>query len=112
MADKDITCSGIASTTTSASFSVVARAFLITIDEPYCRVTPSNLGACLSSNAYMCFYVKRHLDYKPYMKPTYRVTRDNDIVREQEQEKLKEMARMKEVEKEVDDALMATIAGD
>ncbi|KAI9566917.1 hypothetical protein HD554DRAFT_1077339 [Boletus coccyginus] len=72
------------------------------------RVTPSNLGACLSSNAYMCFYVKRHLDYKPYMKPTYRQTRDNDIVREQEQEKLKEMARMKEV----DDALMATIAGD
>lgn len=72
------------------------------------RVTPSNLGACLNSNAYMCFYVKRHLDYKPYMKPTYRVTRDNDIVREQEQERLKEMARMKEV----DDALMATIAGD
>ncbi|KAG8212889.1 tRNAHis guanylyltransferase-domain-containing protein [Butyriboletus roseoflavus] len=61
-------------------------------------VTLSNLGACLNSNAYMCFYVKRHLDYKPYMKPTYRVTRDNDIVREQEQEKLKEMAKMKEVD--------------
>ncbi|KAF9223270.1 cysteine proteinase [Gyrodon lividus] len=72
------------------------------------KVALSNLGACLSSNAYMCFYVKRHLDYKPYMKPTYRLARDKDIVREQEQEKLKEMARMKEV----DDALMATIAGD
>jgi ubiquitin carboxyl-terminal hydrolase 22/27/51 len=72
------------------------------------RVTLSNLGACLSSNAYMCFYVKRHLDYKPFMKPTYRLARDKDIVREQEQEKLKEMARMREV----DDALMATIAGD
>ncbi|KAF8124813.1 hypothetical protein EV363DRAFT_1403077 [Boletus edulis] len=71
-------------------------------------VTLSTLGACLNSNAYMCFYVKRHLEYKPNMKPTYRVTRDNDIVREQEQEKLKEMAR----QKEVDDALMATIAGD
>lgn len=84
---------------------------LMTVDgyaHDYRRVTVSNLGACLNSNAYMCFYVKRHLDYKPYMKPTYRVTRDNDIVREQEQEKLREMARMKEV----DDALMATIAGD
>ncbi|KAI6160202.1 hypothetical protein EDD17DRAFT_1605999 [Pisolithus thermaeus] len=56
----------------------------------------------------MCFYVKRHLDYKPYMKPTYRVARENDIVREQEQEKMRELARMKEV----DDALMATIGGD
>ncbi|KAG6372247.1 hypothetical protein JVT61DRAFT_8049 [Boletus reticuloceps] len=72
------------------------------------KVTLSTLGTCLNSNAYMCFYVKRHLEYKPDMKPTYRVTRDNDIVREQEQEKLKEMAR----QKEVDDALMATIAGD
>ncbi|KAH7884812.1 hypothetical protein F5I97DRAFT_2039828, partial [Phlebopus sp. FC_14] len=72
------------------------------------KVTLSNLGACLGSNAYMCFYVKRHLDYKPYMKPTYRVARENDIVREQEQEKLKEAARMKEV----DDALMAMIAGE
>ncbi|KAG6330328.1 hypothetical protein ID866_8763 [Astraeus odoratus] len=72
------------------------------------KVTHSSLGDCLNSNAYMCFYVKRYLDYKPYMKPTYRVARENDIVREQEQEKLREMARMKEV----DDALMATIAGD
>lgn len=71
------------------------------------RVARSSLSACLGSttNAYMCFYVKRHLDYKPDMKPTYRVARENDIVREQEQEKLREMARMKEV----DDALMATI---
>ncbi|KAI5995829.1 hypothetical protein F5J12DRAFT_907170 [Pisolithus orientalis] len=72
------------------------------------KVTLSSLGTCLNSNAYMCFYVKRHLDYKPYMKPTYLVARENDIVREQEQEKMRELARMKEV----DDALMATIAGD
>ncbi|KAF9230101.1 hypothetical protein BU15DRAFT_91186 [Melanogaster broomeanus] len=26
--------------------------------------------------AYMCFYVKCHLDYKPYVKPTYRLARD------------------------------------
>jgi ubiquitin carboxyl-terminal hydrolase 22/27/51 len=69
------------------------------------KVTLSNLTACLDSNAYMCFYVKRHLDYKPYMKPSYRQARDQDIVREQEEEKLKEKARMKEVE----DALMATV---
>ncbi|KAG9316072.1 hypothetical protein JVU11DRAFT_3740 [Chiua virens] len=72
------------------------------------KVALSDLGTCLKSNAYMCFYVKRHLDYKPYTKPTYRVTRDNDIVREQEQEKLKELARNKEVE----EAIMAAIAGD
>jgi ubiquitin carboxyl-terminal hydrolase 22/27/51 len=56
----------------------------------------------------MCFYVKRHLDYKPYMKPTYLVARENDIVREQAMEREKEAARMKEV----DDALMAMVGGD
>lgn len=75
------------------------------------KVTLSSLGACLSSNAYMCFYVKRHLEYKPHMKPTYRVARDKDIVKE-EQEKMREKARVKDVDREVDDALMATIAGD
>ncbi|KAH7911361.1 hypothetical protein BJ138DRAFT_1135452 [Hygrophoropsis aurantiaca] len=70
------------------------------------KVTPSTLGACLSSRAYMCFYVKRHLDYKPYMKPSYRLTRESDIVKEQALEKQKEAARMKEV----DDALMAMVA--
>lgn len=59
----------------------------------------------------MCFYVKRHLEYKPHMKPTYRVARDKDIVKE-EQEKMREKARVKDVDREVDDALMATIAGD
>ena len=53
----------------------------------------------------MCFYVKRHLDYKPYMTPTYVLTRENEAVREKELEKEKEAARMKEVE----DALLATV---
>lgn len=52
--------------------------------------------------------MKRHLDYKPYMKPTYLVARENDIVREQAMEREKEAARMKEV----DDALMAMVGGD
>ncbi|EGN99482.1 hypothetical protein SERLA73DRAFT_168890 [Serpula lacrymans var. lacrymans S7.3] len=72
------------------------------------KVTQSSLGACLSSPAYMCFYVKRHLDYKPYMKPSYRLTRESDIVKEQALEREREAARMKEV----DDALMAMVGGD
>ncbi|KAF5379838.1 hypothetical protein D9615_005767 [Tricholomella constricta] len=69
------------------------------------KVTPSNLGACLNSPAYMCFYVKRHLDYKPHMTPTYVLARETEAVREKEMEKEKEAARMKEVE----DALLATV---
>ncbi|RDB25874.1 Ubiquitin carboxyl-terminal hydrolase 22 [Hypsizygus marmoreus] len=69
------------------------------------KVTPSTLGACLNSAAYMCFYVKRHLDYKPYMTPTYVLARETEAVREKEIEKEKEAARMKEVE----DALLATV---
>lgn len=71
----------------------------------YSRVTKSNLGACLGSLAYMCFYVKRHLDYKPYMTPTYVLARETEAVREKEQELEKERARIKEVE----DALLATV---
>ncbi|KAI0635856.1 cysteine proteinase [Trametes polyzona] len=69
------------------------------------KVTHSTLGACLSSQAYMCFYVKRHLDYKPYMTPSYRVMREQEAVKEKEREREKEAARMKEVE----DALLAAI---
>jgi len=53
----------------------------------------------------MCFYVKRHLDYTPYMTPSYVLTRETEAVREKELEKEKEAARMKEVE----DALLATV---
>jgi ubiquitin carboxyl-terminal hydrolase 22/27/51 len=53
----------------------------------------------------MCFYVKRHLDYKPYMTPTYVITRENEAVREKKLEQEKERARNKEVE----DALLATV---
>lgn len=64
----------------------------------------------------MLFYVKRHLDYKPYTRPSYVVTRETEAVREkmkerekavkeEQKEKEKEAARMKEVE----DALLATV---
>ncbi|KAG5641869.1 hypothetical protein DXG03_004093 [Asterophora parasitica] len=69
------------------------------------KVTPSNLGACLNSAAYMCFYVKRHLDYKPYTIPTYVLARETEAVKEKEKEREKEAARMKELE----DALLATV---
>ncbi|KAF7354378.1 Ubiquitin carboxyl-terminal hydrolase [Mycena venus] len=69
------------------------------------KVTPASLGSVLASPAYMCFYVKRHLDYKPYMTPTYVLTRENEAVREKEMEREKELARIKELE----DALLATL---
>ncbi|KAG5636226.1 hypothetical protein H0H81_008733 [Sphagnurus paluster] len=69
------------------------------------KVIPSNLGACLNSAAYMCFYVKRHLDYKPHMTPTYILARETEAVREKELEREKEAARMKEV----DDDLLGMI---
>jgi len=63
------------------------------------------LAACLNSNAYMCFYVKRHLDYKPNMIPSYVRTRETEAQREKELEKEKEAARMKELE----DDLLSTV---
>ncbi|KAF8872581.1 cysteine proteinase [Infundibulicybe gibba] len=54
------------------------------------KVTHSNLGACLNSTAYMCFYAKRHLDYKPYMTPTYVTSREIEAAREKKMEKEKE----------------------
>jgi ubiquitin carboxyl-terminal hydrolase 22/27/51 len=54
----------------------------------------------------MCFYVKRHLDYKPYVKPSYVLTRETELVKERQRElERKESERMKEVE----DALLATV---
>ncbi|KAF7424547.1 hypothetical protein PC9H_009854 [Pleurotus ostreatus] len=69
------------------------------------KVTASSLGACLNSAAYMCFYVKRHLDYKPFTIPTYVLSRETEAVKEKQMEMEKEAARMKEVE----DALLATV---
>ena len=32
----------------------------------------------------MCFYVKKHLDYKPYRTPSYKVTREAEAVKEKD----------------------------
>lgn len=53
----------------------------------------------------MCFYVKRHLDYKPYTTPTYVLTRETEANRERELEQEKARLHIKEVE----DALLATV---
>ncbi|KAL1949431.1 hypothetical protein VTO73DRAFT_8312 [Trametes versicolor] len=73
------------------------------------KVSHSTLGACLNSQAYMCFYVKRHLDYKPNITPTYIVMREQEAVKEKEREREKEAARLKEVDKDLDEELLAAI---
>lgn len=69
------------------------------------RVTLSSLDVVLRSTVYMCFYVKRHLDYKPFTLPTYKIARENEAVKEREKEREKEATRMREVE----DALLGMI---
>ena len=53
----------------------------------------------------MCFYVKRHLDYKPYEIPSYMKAREAEVLREKEKERERELERQKEFE----DALLATV---
>lgn len=53
----------------------------------------------------MCFYVKRHLDYKPDAIPSYVLARETQAAREIEMEQEKERAKNKEVE----DALLAMV---
>jgi ubiquitin carboxyl-terminal hydrolase 22/27/51 len=96
------TQSGIASTMTSELWFLTLP--VASQLNACARVSYSNLGAVLDSAAYMCFYVKRHLDYKN-MTPSYALTRETEAVREKEMEREKEAARMKEVE----DALLATV---
>ncbi|EJD06815.1 cysteine proteinase [Fomitiporia mediterranea MF3/22] len=62
------------------------------------KVAHSSLSDVLKSTVYMCFYVKRHLDYKPFTLPTYKIARENEAVKEREKEKEKEASRLREVE--------------
>ncbi len=60
----------------------------------------------------MCFYVKRHLDYKAYVKPSYILTRETEAAKEKEMEKEKELEKEKEAAarmKELEDDLLATL---
>lgn len=53
----------------------------------------------------MCFYVKRHLDYKPHVTPTY-IEAARELEREKLEKEKEAAARMKEVE----DDLLGTIS--
>jgi len=58
----------------------------------------------------MCFYVKRHLDYKAYVKPSYILARETEAAKEKEMEKEKVLEKEKEAAarmKEVEDDLLA-----
>lgn len=61
---------------------------------------------------YMAFYVKRRLDYKPYITPSYVLTRESEAVREREALAAKaraEQEQAREREREVEDELLATV---
>jgi ubiquitin carboxyl-terminal hydrolase 22/27/51 len=72
------------------------------------------LGA--SAPVYMAFYVKRRLDYKPHITPTYILARESEAVREREAlaakaraEKEQAHAQARAREREVDDELLVTV---
>ncbi|KAG8906326.1 hypothetical protein FRB99_007106 [Tulasnella sp. 403] len=46
------------------------------------KVTPATLKDCLNSRAYMCVYVKRHLNYKQHKTPSYIVAQQQAAERE------------------------------
>jgi ubiquitin carboxyl-terminal hydrolase 22/27/51 len=55
----------------------------------------------LASTAYLLFYVKRSLDYKPLVKPTYVITRETEALKEKEREREKEMKLSQEIDEEL-----------
>ncbi|KAH9991013.1 hypothetical protein BJV77DRAFT_1009515 [Russula vinacea] len=73
------------------------------------KVTPATLAGVLGASApiYMAFYVKRRLDYKPHITPSYVLTREIEAVREREREALAkaraEQEQAREREREIDD---------
>jgi ubiquitin carboxyl-terminal hydrolase 22/27/51 len=92
---------------------------LISLPCQWCRfdddkVTPATLAEVLGTKApiYMAFYVKRRLDYKPHITPSYVLTRESEAVREREALAAKarvEQAQAREREREVEDELLATV---
>ena len=56
----------------------------------------------------MCFYVKKRLEYKPYVTPTYVKAREIEAAKEKEKEKEKEREKEKRTQ-EVDAELLALL---
>jgi ubiquitin carboxyl-terminal hydrolase 22/27/51 len=59
----------------------------------------------LSSQAYMLFYCKQRLDYRPHATPSYVLARESEARREEEREREKEASRSREI----DDALLGLV---
>jgi ubiquitin carboxyl-terminal hydrolase 22/27/51 len=58
----------------------------------------------------MCFYVKKRLEYKPYVTPTYVKAREMEAAKEKEKEKEKEREQAKRTQEvEVDAELLALL---
>jgi ubiquitin carboxyl-terminal hydrolase 22/27/51 len=82
------------------------------------KVTPATLAGVLGASApiYMAFYVKRRLDYKPHITPSYVLTRESEAVREREALAAKaraeraEQVQAREREREVENELLAMVA--
>ncbi len=81
-------------------------------------MTPATLAEVLGPTApiYMAFYVKRRLDYKPHITPSYVLTRESEAVREREAlaakaraEQEQAQAHARDREREVEDELLATV---
>ena len=54
----------------------------------------------------MCFYVKRHLDYRTLSQPSYKLARETEAVKEKEKEREKEaemLASLREEWRSLDD---------
>ncbi|THV06374.1 cysteine proteinase [Dendrothele bispora CBS 962.96] len=64
------------------------------------KVHLTTLETCLRSSPYMCFYVKRHLEYKAHVTPTYILTQKTEAVKEKEREREKELEKERERERE------------
>lgn len=63
----------------------------------------------------MAFYVKRRLDYKPHITPSYVLTRESEAVREREAMAAKarqEQEQARERDREVDNELLALVGPD
>jgi ubiquitin carboxyl-terminal hydrolase 22/27/51 len=73
-------------------------------------VTPTTLAGVLGASTpiYMAFYVKRRLDYKPHITPSYAVLARESVVREREAA-MAAKAREREREREVEDELLAIV---
>lgn len=66
------------------------------------RVTKANMAQVLNSQAYMLYYCKTYLEYRPHATPSYVLAREHEARREEERQREKEAAYTKEV----DDALL------